>query len=115
MRLRPALCSRTLARRTAAERGRRTSSPQDGNAANFDTTRMIDAPHCHRPATDKAPAWVSNEMTRLRTRAPIVVRVVRLTHRFLVRTFVLLLPVAVMWSWIGPPGDYAIAFRIAST
>ena len=54
-------------------------------------------------------------MTRLRTRAPIVVRVVRLTHRFLVRTFVLLLPVAVMWSWIGPPGDYAIAFRIAST
>lgn len=73
---------------------------------------MTDGPPGRRPAADETPVWVSNVKTPSRTWRATIVRGVRRTHRFLTKTFIVVLPFALLWSWLGTTGDYTLALRI---
>lgn len=45
----------------------------------------------------------------------IVVGIIRRTHRFLVKTYLVVLPLVMVWSWLGPPADYTMSLRIGSS
>ncbi|MDZ7840488.1 MAG: monofunctional biosynthetic peptidoglycan transglycosylase [Gammaproteobacteria bacterium] len=49
------------------------------------------------------------------TSQAIIVGIVRRTHRFLIKAFLVVLPFVVLWSWLGPPADYTMALRISSS